>query len=323
MSLLDRVAGAPISWGVCEVPGWGRELPAGRVLAEMSSLGLQATELGPDGYLPADPVALRELLAEHGLRLLAGFVPAVLHRADALEATVDGVAATASSLAASGADVLVVAAASGESGYETRPHLDDAAWDHIALALDRLARVVSDTGLDLAVHPHVGTAIEGPADVDRLLDRTRADLCVDTGHLLIGGSDPLAVVQRAGERVRHVHLKDVDGALAQSVRSGHVGYLDAVRRGLYRPLGLGDAPVAAVVAALERAGYRQWYVLEQDASLTGDEPPAGTGPADDVRSSLEFLRVVDRQLGTATNPLANATALEQPVKQGGHDHAQR
>jgi inosose dehydratase len=317
MSLVDRVAGAPISWGVCEVPGWGHQLPAGRVLAEMRSLGLRATELGPDGYLPADPVGLRELLAEHDLRLLAGFVPAVLHRADALEATVGAVATTASRLGAAGADVLVVAAASGDAGYETRPALDDAAWDHIADALHQLAHVASDAGLDLAVHPHVGTVIEGPAEVDRLLDRTDADLCVDTGHLLIGGSDPLGVVHRAGERVRHVHLKDVDRALAQSVRSGHLGYLDAVRRGLYRALGRGDAPVGAVVTALERAGYQRWYVVEQDVSLTGDEPPPDAGPADDVRSSLEFLRAVDRQLGTATNPLANATAPEQLFKTRG------
>ena len=52
-----RLAGAPISWGVCEVPGWGRQLPPDRVLAEMAGLGLSATELGPLGYLPLEPAA--------------------------------------------------------------------------------------------------------------------------------------------------------------------------------------------------------------------------------------------------------------------------
>ena len=51
---LRRVAGAPISWGVCEVPGWGRQLEPRRVFAEMASLGLHATELGPVGWVPLD-----------------------------------------------------------------------------------------------------------------------------------------------------------------------------------------------------------------------------------------------------------------------------
>ena len=80
---LERLAGAPISWGVCEVPGWGIELPPERVLAEMRSLGLRATEAGPDGYLPSDPAALEELLARHELRLVGGFLPVVLHERSA------------------------------------------------------------------------------------------------------------------------------------------------------------------------------------------------------------------------------------------------
>ena len=103
-----RLAGAPISWGVCEVPGWGRQLPPARVLAEMASLGLTATELGPIGYLPLDPAALRARLAEHGLGLVGGFVPLVLHEPslDRARQRAEEVAAT---MAAAGADVFVAA----------------------------------------------------------------------------------------------------------------------------------------------------------------------------------------------------------------------
>src|SRR4051812_42145845 len=62
-----RLAAAPISWGVCEVPGWGRQLPSERVLSELASLGLRATELGPLGYLGDDVTAVRSALARHGL----------------------------------------------------------------------------------------------------------------------------------------------------------------------------------------------------------------------------------------------------------------
>src|SRR5215211_7096229 len=103
-----RLAGAPISWGVCEVPGWGRQLPPERVLAEMAGLGLEATELGPIGYLPFEPAALRAQLATHGLSLVGGFVPLVLHEPDAGDAlrALDAIAAT---YAAAGAGVVVAA----------------------------------------------------------------------------------------------------------------------------------------------------------------------------------------------------------------------
>jgi inosose dehydratase len=85
-----------------------------------------------------------------------------------------------------------------------------------------------------------------------------------------------------------VHLKDVDAALAARVRSGELTYTEAVRRGMYVPLGQGDADIASVVTTLERAGYAGWYVLEQDIVLTG-EPAPGEGPARDLAAGIAFL----------------------------------
>src|SRR6266545_4932743 len=103
---MRRLAGAPISWGVCEVPGWGRQLPPGRVLGEMASLGLRATELGAAGWLPDDPDRVGALLAEHGLELVGGFVPLVLHEPDFAPAIAEA-ERSARLLAACGADVFV------------------------------------------------------------------------------------------------------------------------------------------------------------------------------------------------------------------------
>ncbi len=85
MTPKSRVAGAPISWGVNEVPGWGYQMDAERVLGEAASLGLSAIEAGPEGFLPEDPAAASRALADHGLRLVGGFVPVVLHSAEARE----------------------------------------------------------------------------------------------------------------------------------------------------------------------------------------------------------------------------------------------
>jgi inosose dehydratase len=68
----NKIAGAPISWGVCEVPGWGYQLPPERVLTEMREIGLAATELGPEGFLPTAPEATAEVLTRHSCTRSAG-----------------------------------------------------------------------------------------------------------------------------------------------------------------------------------------------------------------------------------------------------------
>lgn len=285
MTLDERVAAAPISWGVCEAPDWGHELPAERVLSEMHALGLRATELGPTGYLGADPARVRALLDEHGLTLVGGFLPVVLHT----DAT-DFAAAEAAirTLAEAGAEVVVLAARSVDGSYDRKVPLDDAEWRTLLGNLKRVRDLVGEHGLRPSLHPHVGTAIEDRSAVYRLLESSDIPLCLDTGHLVIGGTDPLELLRSAAGRVDHVHLKDVRFPVAATVSAGDTSYIGAVRQVLYAPLGDGDLDIAGIVTTLEGAGYRGWYVLEQDSALY-DEPPAGAGPIDDVRRSLDFL----------------------------------
>jgi len=281
-----RIAGAPISWGVCEAPGWGRELTPDRVLGEMRELGLRTTELGPTGYLGARPQDVRDQLARFGMRLVGGFLPVPLHVEQALDLT-EATNAIAT-LAAAGSEVVVLAARSGDGSYDRKVPLSDDGWTILLGNLDRLQQVVREHGMTPTLHPHVGTAIEDRAAVLRLLDSSDIALCLDTGHLLIGGMQPLELLDRAADRVAHVHLKDVNAAVAATVSAGASSYLGAVREGLYTPLGAGDLDIAAIVAALENAGYRGWYVLEQDCALDA-EPATGEGPAVDVRRSIDFL----------------------------------
>ena len=281
-----RIAGAPISWGVCEAPGWGRELTPDRVLGEMRELGLRTTELGPTGYLGAQPQDVRDQLGRYGMRLVGGFLPVPLHVDDALDLTETTNAIA--TLAAAGSEVVVLAARSGDGSYDRKVRLSDDAWTILLGNLDRLQQVVREHGMTPALHPHVGTAIEDRAAVLRLLDASDIALCLDTGHLLIGGMQPLELLDRAADRVAHVHLKDVNTAVAATVSAGDSSYLGAVREGLYTPLGAGDLDIAAIVAALENVGYRGWYVLEQDCALDA-EPATGEGPALDVRRSIDFL----------------------------------
>jgi inosose dehydratase len=271
------IAGAPISWGVCEVPGWGYQLPVERVLREMADIGLTATELGPAGFLPSDP---GPLLAGYGLTALGGFVPVVLHEdGPHLARAFDGFSA---------GDVLVLAAATGVDGYDERPALDAAGWKRLLTNLDQLNLEATSRGITAVLHPHVGTMVENGPEVERVLSGSGIALCLDTGHLLIGGTDPVSLAQQAGDRIAHVHAKDVSEALAARVRAGDLTYTEAVRDGMYRPLGDGDIDFGAVASALDKHAYRGWWVLEQDTIL--QSPPTGDGPVADVRRSADHLR---------------------------------
>jgi len=287
-----KIAGAPISWGVCEVPGWGYQLTADRVLREMREVGLMATELGPEGFLPSEPAAMARVLSEHGLQAVGGFTPLLLHVSGhdpvpEVDRILDG-------YVASGAQVLVLSAVTGSAGYDTRPELDKAGWQRLLSNLDRVAELAADRRARAVLHPHVGTMIEKGDDVQQVLDGSSISLCLDTGHLLIGGTDPAELARQAPERIAHLHLKDVDSAIAARVQSGQLSYSEAVKLRMYRPLGQGDVDVPAIIGHLWAHGYGGWYTLEQDTILT--EEPKDEGPVAAVRASAEYLLTVFSKL---------------------------
>lgn len=284
-----KIAGAPISWGVSEVPGWGVQLSPARVLAEMHELGLAATEFGPQGFLPDLPTEKAQLLATFGLTAVGSFVPVLLHRQDAT--LLPTIARVLDEYEAAGCEVLVLAAVTGDDGYDAqRPELTAEEWDHLFHNLDVIRDLAAGRGVTAVLHPHVGTVVETRDDVERVLAGSSIPFCFDTGHLMIGGTDPVEFARLHADRIAHAHLKDVSRAGIERVARGELSYYDAVAaESLYQPLGQGDADIRAIVLSMEASGYSGWYVLEQDKVLAS-EPSVGEGPIADARSSVAFLR---------------------------------
>ncbi|CAN2182127.1 IolE Sugar phosphate isomerases/epimerases [Candidatus Nanopelagicaceae bacterium] len=287
-----KIAGAPISWGVCEAPGWGHQMGAERVLREMSELGLGATEFGPAGFLPGEAKARSEVLNKLAMEAIGGFFPIVIHRAD--HDPLPEVLEELKSYKATGAYELVIAANTGVDGYdEKRPKLDEDGWNTLFKNLNRIREACEAQGVDAVLHPHFGTMIETRDDVMQVIQGSNIKFCLDTGHMFLGGTDPVFFSQNYSDRVGHVHMKDVDGALAEKVRSGQISYFTGVSNNLYVPLGQGDIDMQQVVKNLvEGAGYSGWFVLEQDLTLSA-EPLSGVGPIESVRKSVEFLRALE------------------------------
>jgi inosose dehydratase len=283
-----RIAAGPISWGVCEVPGWGVQLPPERVLGAMRSLGITATEAGPVGYLGDDAGTVGAVLDAAGLRLVGAFLPVVLHDPALQAETLESARRTVDLLAAVGATHLVSAVVV-DPGWSPRVPLDDAAWQSVFDGLAQLDELAHAAGLEHVLHPHVGTLVETDDDLWLVLERCGTKICLDTGHLTLGGTDIVEFAATAGRRVGHVHLKDVRADVAARLHTGELDLVEATRNGLFCALGEGDVRVAETIRALESGGYTGWYVLEQDTTLETADVSEGAGPMEDAARSIAFL----------------------------------
>jgi len=268
----------PILWNNVDFPDLGPTVPHAEILDTFARLGYEGTQHGR-GFPEGD--ALRTELARRGLRL-AELYCALPAGAGGLAAEADAIArADLARLVAAGGEVLVVAVdgspeRDGFSGRVTEgaPHWPGDAYDRLARLLDELARAAPD-GVRVTFHPHTATWIEAPDEVEALaerLRRTAAGLCLDVGHYLVGGGNPVEAIRHHGSLITHVHAKDVDPAVLARLRAGEIaGFGDAVRERLFTELGNGALDLRGAVEALRGIGFHGWIMVEQDSSRL---PPA-------------------------------------------------
>jgi inosose dehydratase len=282
-----RIATAVVNWNTPDIPEIFPWMPYGEALDHMVEAGYDATEWGPS--MPTDPVELGEALGIRGLDLVGAFVGLGFRDADRLEPELERALGIARFLTANGGRVLIAAEAGddrrrGEAGHvdESRG-LTDGQWRSLASGLGELARRIEPMGMTLAFHNHVGTYVETPAETARLLDEADPALvgwCLDIGHLAFGGGQAIDLLPRYADRVRHVHAKDVDGAVLARAKDEGWSFGRALANFVFPPLGEGIARIPEVVEALRGAGYDGWYVIEQD---TAPDPTAT------ARANREYL----------------------------------
>lgn len=293
-----KVGNAPVSWGVMEVAGWSGQIPFGKVLDEITEAGYAGTELGPFGYLPTEPNQLKSELSSRSLQLVASFVPIPLAHPDRHEDGYQEAMKVARLLAQSGARLIVLAdemsdarmAVSGRVN-ESRDGMNDSQWEGAARVLRSIAESCRELGLSSVFHHHAGTFVETPKEVARLCDSLDADLlglCLDTGHYFFGGGDPVEAVRLYGARIRHLHLKDVQLPVLESARRDGIGFLEAVRRGVFCELGSGAVDLKRVIEAMNAVGYAEWAIVEQDVD-TRDE---NVKPFESALRSRQYLKNV-------------------------------
>lgn len=291
------VANAPCSYGAFEETiGIDPAVPdAIELLDDVAAAGYAGIDLGPVGYL-GDASQLRERLEEHGLSLAGGFLELSFAEPDRLSNEMAGLELLLDAFELAGQTFPRPRPTLAAGGNVARPlsppeSLERAwtagQWRTFAYGVARAAAVCRERGYEPTFHHHVGTDIETPQQIDRLLEITDIGLCLDTGHLLVAGGDPVDAVSRWGERINHVHLKDGDPRAIRELQRQHAPTDDLWRGTAFCRLGAGDFNCRAVIDALKQADYRGWLVVEQD--IFPEAANNGRQAARDQKASRLFL----------------------------------
>lgn len=290
-----KIANAPVSWGILEVGDWG-DTPYESFLEQLHELGYKGTELGPFGYFPTNSQKLVSELKQENLELVGAFVPVSFASWDTTEQS--RVTELFRYLKEANCQTVLLSdsGAPGRRGLEEKFSLDtaftEAEWEIFAKALAALQTEGEALGLRVMFHHHVGSFIETPEEIGRMLEITEPigiDLCLDTGHLRWAGGDILSFIQKHRHRIGHLHLKDIHETRLLEARKNHLDFVSAVQSGMFVPLGEGTTDFHAVFSVLDEIGYDGWIVVEQDR-LGEDRTGDALSPYEAARRSRAFLK---------------------------------
>ncbi|MEX1334040.1 MAG: TIM barrel protein [Candidatus Limnocylindrales bacterium] len=270
---------APVSFGVYGIESASGITPLA-LLDAAAAAGYSAMELGPAGFF-GTPEETMAAFAARGLVPVAAYA-AIRFTADdeTVAADLDRLRHTLAELASAPDGAVVILADEGTTELAHHPArdahdrglaLDEAGWKRIIGVTHQAVEMADVAGVRASFHPHIATYVESPAEVERLLAATTVGLTLDTGHFWLAGADPTDSLARFGDRVDHVHLKDVDRSVLLRAKAQRREDFEAWWADVSTPLGSGDIDLAGFLERLGRIGYDGWLVIEQDRQpLAGD-----------------------------------------------------
>lgn len=242
---------------------WGKDWR--QALQDISSLGFKGCETFT---WVVEEFALRrqvfrEILAAHDLRLVALYAGGRLWDPTRTRELLDWNRRVAVFLAAMGADRMVIGPEGRRPGGNTAED-----WNLFLRNVHAVGRVCQDLGIKACVHPHLGTIVERPNEIDRVMEHTDPDLiwlCADCAHIQKGGGDPLQVYRKYRQRLAYLHIKDLNPGVEWGRKSTAHGEVLPI----FVELGRGEIDLKACLATLRKIGYEGWLTVELDQSVIG------------------------------------------------------
>lgn len=282
---------APIAWTNDDLPELGGENTFEQCVSEMALAGFTGSEVG--NKYPREVPVLKKALKLRGVEICNAWFSTFLISKPYEETLVEFEKHVAF-LAAMGARVVGVSEQSySTQGIQTQPvfegkyEMNDEEWDLLCDGLNKLGRVsLEKYGVGLTFHHHMGTVVQSAAETDRLMagtDPKFVNLLFDSGHFAYCGEDPVALVEKYADRIRHVHLKDIRPEVVQEVKEQRLSFLEGVRRGAFTIPGDGCVDFGPIFACLAKSGYEGYMVVE------AEQDPAKANPLEYAIRARKFI----------------------------------
>lgn len=283
-----KIANAPCSWGVLEFELEGKAPDYIQVLDEIKETGYEGTELGDWGFMPTDPLKLKNEIQQRNLELLGAFIPVLLKDPTKHNDGIDNAVKTAKLMRDAGYQeaFIVLADDNGTIPIRTKNagrikpgmSLSKEEWEVFCEGANKVSeKVKSETALKTVFHHHCGGYVETPDELKTLMEHTDPNLLglvLDMGHYQFGGGNPLEALKNYSDRIWHVHFKDCDNKIADLSRKNEWDYFESVRNGVFCELGKGSVDFKSIVNELIDMKYEGWIVVEQDVLPGMGKPKA-------------------------------------------------
>ena len=288
---------SPIAWQNDDLPDLTAAYSMEQALEESREIGYTGVERGQ--RMPKDTDGLKAYLDKYEIALCGGWCSGSTLVND-FDDEVAAIREQVEQFKALNAPCIVYAECSntiqGDQSVPVndRPTLSRDEIRSYAVKLSEVAKWSTDQGMPVAYHHHMGSIIESEDDVNWLMeysDPATLKLCFDTGHLLFGGGDVLATLDRWGDRVHHVHFKDIRPDVVKGIRDNRGSFLDAVIGGAFTVPGDGCIDFHAVGKALKGMDYSGWIVVE------AEQDPAKAPPKEYSQMGYDHIKDVLKASG--------------------------
>lgn len=281
---------APIAWTNDDMPELGGENTFEQCVSEMALAGYTGSEVG--NKYPRDTKVLKKALSLRGMNIAAAWFSSFL-TTKPLEETVEAFISHRDFLHEMGATAVVVSeqghSVQGQMDtpvFDAKPSFTEEEWTRLAEGLNLLGKLTAEKDMKLVYHHHMGTGVQTTGEIDRLMsltDPSVVHLLFDTGHLVFSGENPEEILQKHGNRIKHVHLKDIRRDVLDRVKAEKLSFLQAVKAGAFTVPGDGMIDYVPLFAKLAELGYEGWFIVE------AEQDPAIANPLEYAMRARKYI----------------------------------
>ena len=277
-----KIGISPTGWTNDDLPEIGGHIPFEQCLSEMEIAGFEGREIGVN--FPKNTNELRKHLLSRNLVVCNQWFNFEL-TTRSLKENLNNLKSQVLKLKALNCKII----GGGELGnschtnmtkpiFKCRPILKNKSeWERFMFRLNECGKMVSDYGMKLAFHHHMGTVIQSANDTRRMLDGTNPDfvhLNFDSAHYFIAGDDPVDVLSETFDRIAHVHLKNVRQHIFDMARDEDFSFIQAIKAGIFTVPGDkgGAIDFGSIFKILKDRGYSRWIVVEAEQDPSEADP---------------------------------------------------